>query len=708
MEGNNVIFTGNKATHVSKRINRLISFIEQYKELWYDNGRGLEDKINLITSDEEEKSRIKVLYAQAEEDYAVLRMVRSRVIDHKKNNITTPLYKISDEELDALRQAGIGRTFGLSDENQAEYDRLIKSGVDEEVVQFIFKKFSSYQRFKEIFCEAMEEGKEKDLVKRCPKAYSFIISEIDLSKSNGVRVNDRNYIDFLRDVLGTQYFIFDGARLTERMDDFINYDEKKSNLVLNDSYKNIIRRIYGLGIDKMSSKDVARELGVSNSRVRQILSQGMLKLSGRKAQLLDIVYLLDQSEAVKFLVNYFKNNDIFRTQIIEHNQELDGGAYNEGLTNDMYSTTFAKKLELQVEELMKERNQVSAELKMSFDERLDRFENLKLQKFFLGKLTVDGLGLSYRTHNCLTMSGISTVEDIIKFSRKSKYSIKLKVRNMGEKSYEELKDALARCGLTLEDEDKSDDTRLHNDDLLHCMSEVDAARFYLYLEQIKSEIAYSIMGETSKAELNMRIESIKRQYGIYISNEDLEYAICSRIDDLDSKNNYDSTLETLDVPYDIIRSFKFHGINKMIDIYRLRDRDVNYMKKKYGAYFDLIIAEMERIGLEYPLLQGPQSQAIKQPTYINRKNVELISFLIDELDCDKEHKKELKESLFEKINHIEKSESQSIDDELDARIEKLKSSYKTLRRKCDLLADVEKSKNNEKSMDKDDSFGDID
>ena len=51
-----------KSVHVSDRAKRLLNFLSKYKELWYENGRGLEEKINMITINEREKKKIIDLY----------------------------------------------------------------------------------------------------------------------------------------------------------------------------------------------------------------------------------------------------------------------------------------------------------------------------------------------------------------------------------------------------------------------------------------------------------------------------------------------------------------------------------------------------------------------------------------------------------------------------------------------------------------------
>lgn len=58
-------------------------------------------------------------------------------------------------------------------------------------------------------------------------------------------------------------------------------------------------------------------------------------------------------------------------------------------------------------------------------------------------LTIEELGLSVRTNNCLKRAGYVTVDDVLKAS----HDDLMKCRNLGKRSYNELKDKLSMLGL---------------------------------------------------------------------------------------------------------------------------------------------------------------------------------------------------------------------------------------------------------------------
>ena len=664
-EMENNLSKNNRMIHVSERVERLLRFLNEYKELWYENGRSVEEKITRMTDNKEEQAHILELYKQAEDDYAALRPIRTRFYGRIEGKNATPAYKIDENQIDRLTQAGIGRSFGLSDENQKEYDRLVEAGVDKEIVQFIFRKFTNYQRFKEVFCEAMELGRESDLFKKCYKANSLYISDIDLSSANGIRKTDRGYVELLRDVLGVKYFVFDGTRLIERINEFINQEERKSRRYLTDNERDIICKMYGIGTEKMSSEQIRKKMGISNSRVRQILKSALEKLSKRKSQLTDIVYLSDES------------GELIKVQDI-------------GLNEELYSSTFAKKLKVQMSDLENDRAMISDMLKAQLDTLLDNFEKIKIKDFYLGKTLIDRFNLSVRAQSSLSKKGICTIGDAIEYSRRCKTSMKKNIKNMGDKSFDEFKALIDSLGLILEDEDKSDKTRIHNDRILNHLSEKDAAKFALYFEQIRYNAYSSIMKDDSIKEIESRINSIKDDSEITISGEELSQNIRSRISKLDYSFDYDSGIDNLDLPDEVVRVFKLHGIDKILDIYRLRDRDIDYIKKRFGAYFDMVVFELNRIGFEYPLRGKSPNNMMKYATYMNRRNIELIMFLIDEANnISNEEKEKLKEDLFDKIKQVEKKDDEEVDAKLSAKIKNLQTAYKTLMEKEEELSNME-------------------
>ena len=66
------------------------------------------------------------------------------------------------------------------------------------------------------------------------------------------------------------------------------------------------------------------------------------------------------------------------------------------------------------------------------------------------EMSINDLELSVRSTNCLKRSNILTVEDLV---RKTDRELG-KVRNLGQKSLEEVKNKLVELGLTLKSEDE--------------------------------------------------------------------------------------------------------------------------------------------------------------------------------------------------------------------------------------------------------------
>lgn len=66
------------------------------------------------------------------------------------------------------------------------------------------------------------------------------------------------------------------------------------------------------------------------------------------------------------------------------------------------------------------------------------------------EMTIEELGLSVRSFNCLKRAGINTVEDLISKSEEEM----MKVRNLGKKSFDEVKEKLQSLGFDLSSEEE--------------------------------------------------------------------------------------------------------------------------------------------------------------------------------------------------------------------------------------------------------------
>ncbi len=88
--------------------------------------------------------------------------------------------------------------------------------------------------------------------------------------------------------------------------------------------------------------------------------------------------------------------------------------------------------------VFEEEPQVVSPVSAEKDEAVDEKESI-LER------SIDELGLTVRSHNCLKRMNINTIGDLIK----KKESDLLKVRNFGKKSLQEVQEVLAKFGLTL-------------------------------------------------------------------------------------------------------------------------------------------------------------------------------------------------------------------------------------------------------------------
>ena len=66
------------------------------------------------------------------------------------------------------------------------------------------------------------------------------------------------------------------------------------------------------------------------------------------------------------------------------------------------------------------------------------------------EMPIEELDLSVRSYNCLKRAGINTVEELIKKTEADM----MKVRNLGKKSLEEVKNKLASLNLSFRQEDE--------------------------------------------------------------------------------------------------------------------------------------------------------------------------------------------------------------------------------------------------------------
>lgn len=90
---------------------------------------------------------------------------------------------------------------------------------------------------------------------------------------------------------------------------------------------------------------------------------------------------------------------------------------------------------------------MSTDMGAQFDDVMVEKEDNKNEKKL--EMTIEELDLSVRSYNCLKRAGINTVQEL---TDKSEADM-MRVRNLGRKSLEEVKNKLAELGLSLRQED---------------------------------------------------------------------------------------------------------------------------------------------------------------------------------------------------------------------------------------------------------------
>ncbi len=90
---------------------------------------------------------------------------------------------------------------------------------------------------------------------------------------------------------------------------------------------------------------------------------------------------------------------------------------------------------------------MSTDMDAQFDDVMVEKEDDKNEKKL--EMTIEELDLSVRSYNCLKRAGINTVQEL---ADKSEADM-MRVRNLGRKSLEEVKNKLADLGLSLRQDD---------------------------------------------------------------------------------------------------------------------------------------------------------------------------------------------------------------------------------------------------------------
>ena len=223
-----------------------------------------------------------------------------------------------------------------------------------------------------------------------------------------------------------------------------NFDEvyEKIMKVLDDKSQKVIELYYQ---KQLSLEDIGREFNLTGSRIGQIREKALriMRHPNRARLFSEKEYLVEEENALRERIEKKRKKLQWITSITNLIDEIefqdDKNIFDFDLSNTtlrslkrvgIYSTDDLYKLNFNLA-LERLGNALSDEdyVKMLAErDSKDRRE--------LSEISIDELDLSIRGFNCLKRAGINTLQDL---SDRIEYDDLLKVRNLGRKSYEEVK-----------------------------------------------------------------------------------------------------------------------------------------------------------------------------------------------------------------------------------------------------------------------------
>ena len=286
---------------IDEKIDRLIQFVQNNSELWELNkGRNTGRTVDKFLGKNQDKEKRKELLKQLElanKDYEYIRRRKSQG-------------KLAEEDIERLKDAGVGRVFGKSTESELQKQEFIdKYEIEPEIYDLIIKKYGSMDNFKKIYVDALIKGNvqetiDKKILNNCNLVKSFDISSPDWVVRNS----------------GLADLIYDMAALTpviNKGNNFIKYEGLEENIIeqfkgkyFTEQEEQVLCMFYGLnGEEKLKKVQISEKFDLSRGRVARCIR----KLVSRKKQLdlnnriLDIDFDLQK----KIIEEYFKDFDIF-------------------------------------------------------------------------------------------------------------------------------------------------------------------------------------------------------------------------------------------------------------------------------------------------------------------------------------------------------------------------------------------------------------
>ncbi|MBR2705094.1 MAG: hypothetical protein IKE91_06480 [Clostridia bacterium] len=290
-------------------INRLVTFCTKYPKIWRSRAT-VQFIIKDIIPDENERALVLEELEQAKKDIVYI---------NRRNS----LGKVSEEQMQVLKDAGVIWNHDEVDKIVAQYEIALRSGKEERSQEDIKREtnrlrtilrekeaqFGSIDVFREVVIDAIATNNSEELTEAVLYGgIDYLITKFDISQED--YITDKNYTklmfalgykDQLRTVILDSKFVIDNV---------LNY--ACSKMEDGERAQSIMVMRYGLDGNKPQRvEDIAADKNISVARVRQIEDKNILRMRTSRAEKYISSSMLEGEAREAFIRKYFEHHDIF-------------------------------------------------------------------------------------------------------------------------------------------------------------------------------------------------------------------------------------------------------------------------------------------------------------------------------------------------------------------------------------------------------------
>jgi len=286
---------------ITKKIDRLIDFVQNNSELWQCTYcKSIDTAINESLGknlDANKRKELIDLLKMLNKDYEYIMVRKSKG-------------KLSEKNIERLREAGVGRVFGNSNKQQEIIEGY---GMENKTFKYITKRYGSIEKFHMTYIDSLMKGNNEKTIDKKLLGKNNLIKCFDLNAPDFIYRDNEGYLEFLEKLLGEKIIIIENKNVIFECVDEIIESLKEENA-------EIVKRYYGLdGFKKMSYQQIGELNGITRESVRQRIERSIKSIELLNVNVLMIQnyilnYGVNEEEVQKFLNEYFKKYSVFYTE----------------------------------------------------------------------------------------------------------------------------------------------------------------------------------------------------------------------------------------------------------------------------------------------------------------------------------------------------------------------------------------------------------